>query len=35
MHLDAAGASDLRGVHRDIRIDSDTMVKVALYRGAA
>jgi len=35
MHLDAAGASDLRGVHRDIRIDSDTMIKVALYRGAA
>jgi hypothetical protein len=35
MHLDAAGASDLRGVHREIRIDSDTMLKVALYRGAS
>lgn len=35
MHLTADGASELHGVHRDIRVDSDTVIKVALYRTAA
>ncbi len=34
LHLDAAGASELRGVHRDMKLDSDVMIKVALYRAA-
>lgn len=34
LHLDAAGASELRGVHRDINLDSDVMIKVALFRGS-
>jgi hypothetical protein len=32
--LDAQGASELHGVHRDIKIDSDVMIRVALYHGA-
>jgi hypothetical protein len=34
LHFNSAGATELRGVHRDIRLDSDVMVKVALYRAA-
>ncbi|MGB6688812.1 MAG: hypothetical protein WBE76_13330 [Terracidiphilus sp.] len=32
--FNSAGATELRGVHRDIRLDWDVMVKVALYRAA-
>ncbi len=35
LHFDSAGASELRGVHRDIRLDSGVMIKVALFRGEA
>jgi hypothetical protein len=35
LHFDSTGATELRGVHRDIRLDSDVMVKVALFRGSA
>jgi hypothetical protein len=31
-HLNGDGATQLRGVHRDIKFDPDVMVKVALYR---
>lgn len=31
--LDADGATELRGVKREIRFDSDVTMKVALYRG--
>ena len=34
LHFNTAGATELRGVHRDIRLDSDVMVKVALFRAA-
>jgi hypothetical protein len=34
LHFDPAGATEMRGVHRDIRLDSDVMVKVALFRAA-
>ena len=32
LHLNATGATELRGVHRDIKLDLGVMVKVALYR---
>jgi hypothetical protein len=35
LHLTADGATELRGVKRDIKLDSDTMIKVALFRNAA
>ncbi len=35
VQFDSAGATELRGVHRDIRLDSDVMVKVALFRGSS
>lgn len=35
VQFDSAGATELRGTHRDIRLDSDVMVKVALFRGSA
>jgi hypothetical protein len=34
MHLNASGATELRGAHRDIKLDSSIMIKVALFRGA-
>jgi hypothetical protein len=34
LHLTAAGATELHGVHRDIKVDNDTMIKVALFRTA-
>jgi len=34
LHFDAAGATELRGIHRDIRLDPYVMVKVALFRAA-
>jgi len=34
IRLNSEGASELHGVHRDIRLDSDVMIKVALFRGA-
>jgi hypothetical protein len=35
VQFDSAGATELRGVHRDIRLDSDVMVKIALFRGSS
>jgi hypothetical protein len=35
VQFDSSGATELRGVHRDIRLDSDVMVKVALFRGSS
>lgn len=32
-HFDPDGATLMRGVHRDIKLNSDVMVRVALYRG--
>jgi hypothetical protein len=32
LHLNSAGATDMRGVHRDIKLDLGVMIKVALYR---
>ena len=34
LHLNSAGATELRGVHRDIKLDLNVMIKVALYKGA-
>ena len=34
VQFDSAGATELRGTHRDIRLDSDVMVKVALFKGS-
>lgn len=34
LHLNHAGATEIRGVHRDMKFDSDVMIKVALFRGA-
>ncbi len=30
LHFDANGATLIRGVHRDIKINSDVMVRVAI-----
>jgi hypothetical protein len=34
LHFDAAGASELRGVHREIKLDNDVLIRVALFKGA-
>jgi hypothetical protein len=34
IHFDAAGASELRGVHRDIKLDNGVIIRVALFKGA-
>ncbi|HUB30157.1 MAG TPA: hypothetical protein VL967_10680 [Terracidiphilus sp.] len=34
LHLDANGATELRGAHRDIKFDSTILIKVALFKGA-
>jgi hypothetical protein len=34
LHLDANGATELRGAHRDIKFDSNILIKVALFKGA-
>jgi hypothetical protein len=34
LHFSADGATDLHGVRRDIKLDPDVMIKVALYRSA-
>jgi hypothetical protein len=34
LHLNTGGATELRGMHRDIKLDSSIVIKVALYRGA-
>jgi hypothetical protein len=34
VHLDPTGATVLRGVHRDIKLDSQVTIKVALFRAA-
>ena len=34
VHLDANGSTQLRGVHRDIKLDTDVLIRVALFKGA-
>lgn len=34
LHLNADGATELRGVHTEIKIDSSVMLKVALFKSA-